>query len=136
MNFVTQPSVELYKSITNQLHASAHKLGIEKTKEWQQMRNSARQARWRGRVTLFYDSVAAPDPCPAAAPEIYEHPAATPCEPRNRICRTDLLRRLALLAARARSAHAVEPRRGVPFSLTSQNSRGCLRRSGHEPLLS
>lgn len=72
MNFVTQPSVELYKSITNQLHASAEKLGgIEKTKEWQRMSNSTRQATWRGRVTLFYDLIAAPDPCPAAAPEIY-----------------------------------------------------------------
>jgi hypothetical protein len=72
MNFVTQPSVELYKSITNQLHASAEKLGsIEKTKEWQKMRNSTRQAAWRGRVTLFYDRIATPDPCPAAAPAIY-----------------------------------------------------------------
>jgi hypothetical protein len=72
MNFVTQPSVELYKSITNQLHASAEKLGgIEKTKEWQKMRNSTRQAVWRGRVTLFYDRIAAPDPRPTAAPEIY-----------------------------------------------------------------
>lgn len=72
MNFVTQPSVELYKSITNQLHASAQKLGgIEKTREWQKMRNSTRQAAWRGRVTLFYDRVTGPDPCPAAAPEIY-----------------------------------------------------------------
>jgi hypothetical protein len=72
MNFVTQPSVELYKSITNQLHASAEKLGgVEKTREWQKMRNSPRQAAWRGRITLFYDRIPAPDPCPAAAPEIY-----------------------------------------------------------------
>lgn len=72
MNFVTQPSVELYKSITNQLHASAERLGgIEKARDWREMRNSTKQAKWRGRVTLFYDRVAAPDPCPAAAPEIY-----------------------------------------------------------------
>jgi len=72
MNFVTQPSVELYKSITNQLHASAEKLGgIEKTKEWRTMSNSTRRATWRGRVTLFYDRITAPDPAPAAAPEIY-----------------------------------------------------------------
>lgn len=72
MNFVTQPSVELYKSITNQVHASAEKLGgIEKTKDWREMRNSPRQARWRGRVTLFYDRITAPDPCPASAPETY-----------------------------------------------------------------
>ena len=30
MNFVTQPSVELYKSITNQLHASAEKAGRDR----------------------------------------------------------------------------------------------------------
>jgi glucose-6-phosphate isomerase len=72
MNFVTQPSVELYKSITNQLHASAEKVGgIEKTKAWEQMRNSSCQARWRGRVTLFYDGAPVPMPVPAAGPEIY-----------------------------------------------------------------
>jgi len=72
MNFVTQPSVELYKSITNQLHASAEKLGgIEKTKAWMEMRSSPFQARWRGRVTLFYDHAAVREPTPATAPEIY-----------------------------------------------------------------
>jgi hypothetical protein len=72
MNFVTQPSVELYKSITNQLHASAEKLGgIEKTKAWEQMRNSPSQARWRGRVTLYYDGAVVPGPAPATGPEIY-----------------------------------------------------------------
>ena len=72
MNFVTQPSVELYKSITNQLHASAQKLGgIEKTKDWRDMRGSVQQSRWRGRVTLFYDRICAPDPCPSTAPGIY-----------------------------------------------------------------
>jgi glucose-6-phosphate isomerase len=72
MNFVTQPSVELYKSITNQLFASAEKLGgIEKTKAWTEMRNTPFEARWRGRVTLFYDHAALSSPAPATAPEIY-----------------------------------------------------------------
>jgi len=72
MNFVTQPSVELYKSITNHLHASAQKLGgIEKTKDWRELRNSPRQARWRGRVTLLYNSASTPDPAAGTAPEIY-----------------------------------------------------------------
>jgi len=72
MNFVTQPGVELYKSITNQLHAAAEKLGgIEKTNAWEQMRNSSAQARWRGRLTLFYDGLAVPSPAPATGPEIY-----------------------------------------------------------------
>lgn len=72
MNFVTQPSVELYKSIANQLNSSAEKAGgIEKTREWQQMRNAPRQARWRGRVTLFYDRLSGPEPEQATAPQIY-----------------------------------------------------------------
>jgi glucose-6-phosphate isomerase len=72
MNFVTQPSVELYKSITNQLHASAEKVGgIEKTKAWEQMRSSPDQARWRGRVTLFHHGAVIAGSTPATAPEIY-----------------------------------------------------------------
>jgi glucose-6-phosphate isomerase len=72
MNFVTQPGVEAYKSIANKLNAASDKAGsIEKTREWREMRNSPQQAKWRGRVTLFYDRVAAPQPCPASAPEIY-----------------------------------------------------------------
>ena len=56
MNFVTQPSVELYKSIANRLHAEAQKAGgIEKTQAWTAMMRSPRQARWRGAITLHYD---------------------------------------------------------------------------------
>jgi glucose-6-phosphate isomerase len=56
MNFVTQPSVELYKTITNRLHAEAEKAGgIVKTKEWRAMHDSARRSRWRQGVTLHYD---------------------------------------------------------------------------------
>src|SRR5205814_6586968 len=58
MNFVTQPSVELYKSIANRLHAEAQKAGgIEKTKAWTAMARSPRQARWRGAITLYYDGL-------------------------------------------------------------------------------
>jgi glucose-6-phosphate isomerase len=56
MNFVTQPSVELYKTITNRVYAESEKAGgIEKTKAWQAMRSAERQANWRGVVTLYYD---------------------------------------------------------------------------------
>jgi glucose-6-phosphate isomerase len=55
MNFVTQPGVELYKSITNRLHAEAQKAGgIEKTKEWIATHSSARRAKYRNTVTLNY----------------------------------------------------------------------------------
>ena len=56
MNFVTQPSVELYKSITNRLHQNAlFQGGIEKCDEWRRMKESIRQVKWRGGVTLHYD---------------------------------------------------------------------------------
>ncbi len=56
MNFVTQPSVELYKAITNRLHTESQKLGgIEKTQEWLRMQSSPRRAKWRSALTLQYD---------------------------------------------------------------------------------
>jgi hypothetical protein len=56
MNFVTQPSVELYKSITSPLYDNAVlQGGIENTAEWKQLKDSPRQIRWRGGVTLHYD---------------------------------------------------------------------------------
>jgi hypothetical protein len=56
MNFVTQPSVELYKAITNRVHAESQKLGgIEKTNQWAHMQNSPRRARWRSVLTLHFD---------------------------------------------------------------------------------
>ncbi|MFN3323928.1 MAG: hypothetical protein ACK5AZ_10565 [Bryobacteraceae bacterium] len=56
MNFVTQPSVELYKAITNRLHAEAGEAGgIEKTREWLEMKGTACQAKWRGGITLRFN---------------------------------------------------------------------------------
>jgi len=56
MNFVTQPAVELYKSITNPLYQnSLFQGGIEKTPEWKQLKESPRQIKWRGGVTLHFD---------------------------------------------------------------------------------
>lgn len=56
MNFVTQPAVELYKSITNPLYQNAVFMGgIERTPEWKQLITSPRQIKWRGGVTLHYD---------------------------------------------------------------------------------
>jgi glucose-6-phosphate isomerase len=53
VNFVTQPNVELYKSIANRLHSEARRAGgITRTKEW---RETSRGAVWRGRVTLNWD---------------------------------------------------------------------------------
>lgn len=56
MNFVTQPSVELYKSITNTLYQnSVFQGGIANTPEWKRLHDSQRQIRWRAGVVLHYD---------------------------------------------------------------------------------
>ncbi len=72
MNFVTQPSVELYKSIANRLYASAQKAGgLEKTTEWQKMQVSPRQARYRGGITLYYDRLPLDPMGNSSAPAVY-----------------------------------------------------------------
>ena len=73
INFVTQPNVELYKSITNRLFAESERAGgIAKTKEWRRSAESPRSAVWRGRVTLHWDRLAgAPEPQGETAPVFY-----------------------------------------------------------------
>jgi hypothetical protein len=52
MNFVTQPSVELYKSIANALHTEAQQAGgIEKTAAWKTLQST--RVPWRGGVSLY-----------------------------------------------------------------------------------
>src|SRR5207248_6782022 len=71
MNFVTQPSVELYKSITGRVYAEAQKQGgVENSRAWLAMTRSARRAVWRGALHLFYDQIGF-DPDSAEAPAIY-----------------------------------------------------------------
>jgi glucose-6-phosphate isomerase len=58
MNFVTQPSVELYKSITGRVYEEATKSGgVEKCRAWQAMIQSPKRATWRGALTLYYDRI-------------------------------------------------------------------------------
>ena len=58
MNFVTQPSVELYKQITNSLYAQARKAGnVERTKEWRALARTSYRANAPGEITLHYDSL-------------------------------------------------------------------------------
>ena len=70
MNFVTQPSVELYKSIAGDLYVKAGKAGgLEATAAWKALVDSPAQMSWGGAVTLYYGALAPP---PAAdAPRIY-----------------------------------------------------------------
>jgi glucose-6-phosphate isomerase len=73
MNFVTQPSVELYKAITNRLHTEAQKAGgIDKTKEWTSTYSSLRKVKYKGAVTLYFDRL--PDDLATvqgSAPQVY-----------------------------------------------------------------
>ncbi|MDR3718098.1 MAG: hypothetical protein P4K98_04800 [Bryobacteraceae bacterium] len=56
MNFVTQPSVELYKSITNTLYQNSVFQGsIANTAEWKRLHEAPRQLRWRSGVVLHFD---------------------------------------------------------------------------------
>jgi glucose-6-phosphate isomerase len=73
INFVTQPNVELYKSITNRLFAASERAGgIAKTKDWKRPEESPRRSIWRGRVTLRWDFLpAAIVPVGTTAPALY-----------------------------------------------------------------
>lgn len=73
MNFVTQPSVELYKAITNKVHSESEKAGgLSKTKVWQQLENSPHRATWRGGITLYYGCLRLPPEQAAKdAPQLY-----------------------------------------------------------------
>ncbi len=70
VNFVTQPNVELYKSIAGRLHAEARRAGgISKIKEW---RETPESAVWRGRVTLQWNRLKGfAEPDATTAPAIY-----------------------------------------------------------------
>ena len=52
MNFITQPSVELYKAITARIHFNG---AVGQTEEMARMKASPKQAKWRGGVTVHYD---------------------------------------------------------------------------------
>jgi glucose-6-phosphate isomerase len=70
LNFVTQPGVELYKSLANRLYEKAKRAGgLDRTADWSQFRNSAAQRKWIGGVTLHWGNRAydAEDNATAAA---------------------------------------------------------------------
>lgn len=58
MNFVTQPGVEICRSIANSLYQnSVFQGGIANTPEWKALRDSPRQLKWRSGVVLHYDQL-------------------------------------------------------------------------------
>ena len=65
MNFVTQPSVELYKAITSRIHAD------ESQADWKAMAGSPKQMKWRGGITLYFDKITALEASGKTAPEVY-----------------------------------------------------------------
>ncbi|HEX8986276.1 MAG TPA: hypothetical protein VF767_12600 [Bryobacteraceae bacterium] len=73
MNFVTQPGVELYKSIANCIFAEARAAGgTARSTAWKEMISSPRQAGFGGALTLHYDRLPAGlEPPGGDAPQIY-----------------------------------------------------------------
>jgi len=67
MNFVTQPSVELYKAITNRLFESSAG-NVRASEAWK--RFQSKSVRHRGGITLYYPFIENP-PEGRTAPEIY-----------------------------------------------------------------
>lgn len=72
MNFVTQPSVELYKSITARMQQEAAQAGgLERTSAWREFLASPRQTQWRGLVTLHFGALKATETGEGSAPQVY-----------------------------------------------------------------
>jgi hypothetical protein len=73
MNFVTQPSVELYKKIASELHAQARQRGkLEQTSSWKALARTGLRATAPGGIVLYYDSLARAgvlDPADLRAPK-------------------------------------------------------------------
>jgi hypothetical protein len=58
MNFVTQPGVELYKKMASDINEEANTAGgVERTKAWAAMAGSPYKLKWRGGLTVFFDSL-------------------------------------------------------------------------------
>lgn len=82
MNFVTQPSVELYKSIAGEIFADAERSGgIVESSAWKQAAAAKEQVRFRGAVTLRYErtglKLARAMPAPEAYAEVLAQAIAT-----------------------------------------------------------
>jgi glucose-6-phosphate isomerase len=55
MNFVTQPSVELYKKIANEIHQQAKGAGgLERTAVWREQMTSPHRVKWRGGLAVNF----------------------------------------------------------------------------------
>lgn len=57
MNFVTQPSVELYKAITARIHRQARTKGIDQTTAWNRFADSPLRLKWRGGLTVNFEAL-------------------------------------------------------------------------------
>ncbi len=139
MNFVTQPNVELYKSIANRLHAESQRAGgIEKTKEWRQSIGYSAQC------CLARKSYAAlgPAACYVRTQRIHRScdlrvaVARFHKRSRVRIRRADVFWRYPVFAA-GRAARAVLDRAAERlFRARLQDAGGRVRRARDESLVS
>lgn len=71
MNFVTQPSVELYKAVTAEIYQEAQRAGgIRSTAAWRELTGTARRIR-AGRLTLYYPWIETDQEPTGPAPACY-----------------------------------------------------------------
>lgn len=74
MNFVTQPGVELYKSITSRVHAAAGQAGgILASESWARMTQPETTLKYRGGITLHFPWTGAAAVTTKNAAEAYAH---------------------------------------------------------------
>ena len=58
MNFVTQPSVELYKAIAARIHRESDRVGgPERTRAWRRLVNTPRQSQWCNHLSVHFDDL-------------------------------------------------------------------------------
>ena len=58
MNFVTQPSVELYKTIAARIYRESGRVGgPDRTRAWQRLVRTPRQSQWGRRVSVHFDDL-------------------------------------------------------------------------------
>ena len=58
MNFVTQPSVELYKAIAARIYRESRRVGgPDRTRAWQRLTRTPRQSRWDRHVSVHFDDL-------------------------------------------------------------------------------
>jgi glucose-6-phosphate isomerase len=138
INFVTQPNVELYKTITNKL------FGIGTRWRHREDERVAADGRDAAQIGLARTRDAALGQAAGGDSRAGRDCSGALCiagealhwRPEGDLRRTHIFRRHTLFAARQGGAHSAGSGGGTAVSRAAENARGCLRRSGDESLIS